>query len=81
MVYLPAAEEQLADLWLKTADKEAVTQSANVIERLLANNPLGSGESSVASLRIVFEAPLAVVYDLLEADSLVKVWAVWAWKS
>jgi hypothetical protein len=81
VVYLPSAEEQLAELWLKAEDQEAFAGAANEIERMLASNPLGVGESRVASLRIVFEPPLAVVYDVREADSLVKVWAVWAWKT
>ena len=81
VVYLPSAEQQLADLWLKSADPTAVTRASDQIDQSLKDNPLAVGESRVANLRIVFEEPLAVVYDVREADLLVKVWAVWQWKA
>ena len=79
VVYLPSAEQQLADLWLKAADPASVSRASDKIDRLLENDPLAIGESRVANLRIVFESPLAVVYDVREADLLVKVWSVWQW--
>jgi hypothetical protein len=81
VVYLPSAEQQLADLWLKAADPVAVSRASDKIDRLLESNPKGLGESRASSLRILFEEPLAVVYDVREADFMVKVWAVWQLKS
>ncbi len=81
VVYLPSAEQQLADLWLKAANPAAVTQASDKIDQLLKNDPLSVGESRVTNLRIVFEDPIAAIYDVREADSVVKVWAVWRWKS
>ena len=81
VAYLPEAEEQLADLWLKSPDRSAVARASDVIDRLLASNPLGVGESRVADLRILIEPPLVAVYDVDEKDSMVKVWAVWSWSA
>jgi hypothetical protein len=77
VVYLSSAEQQLADLWLKATDPQAVTAASNQIDRLLAESPLTVGESRVSSLRILVVEPLVAVYDVREADHLVKVWAVW----
>jgi len=81
VVYLPSAERQLAALWLSAADQSAVTRASDTIDRLLTSTPLIVGESRVSNLRILFEEPLAVLYDVREADHLVKVWAVWQWKA
>ena len=80
VVYLPSAEQQLADLWLKSADPAAVTQASVKIDQLLKDDPLTIGESRVSSLRIIFEEPLAAIYDVREADFVVKVWSIWQWK-
>ncbi len=81
VVYLPSAEQQLAELWLKAADPAAVTLASDKIDQLLKIDPLAVGESRVSTLRILFEEPIAVVYDVRESDFVVKVWAVWQWKS
>jgi hypothetical protein len=81
VIYLPSAEQQLADLWLAAADRSAITSASDKIDQLLKDNPLAVGESRVSNIRILFEEPLVVVYDVREADLVVKVWAVWQWKS
>lgn len=81
VIYLPSAEQQLADLWLQAADRSAITSASDKIDQLLKDNPLAVGESRVSNIRILFEEPLVVVYDVREADLVVKVWAVWQWKS
>jgi hypothetical protein len=81
VVYLASAEQQLAELWLKSTDSAAVTRAADKIDQLLKDNPLSVGESRVSTLRIIFEEPLAAIYDVREADFVVKVWSLWRWKS
>lgn len=80
VVYLPSAEQQLADLWLKAANPSAVSLAADKIDRLLRDDPLSVGESRVSTLRILVEEPISVVYDVHKEDLVVKVWAVWQWK-
>ena len=75
------AEDTLTDLWLEAADRDAVKQASDTIDRLLASNPLGVGESRPVNFRILFEAPLGVVYDVRELDRHVKVWSVWRTRS
>ena len=40
-----SAENELADIWLAAADKQAVTDAANQTDQLLRSDPLSAGES------------------------------------
>lgn len=78
VLWTPVAEQQLADLWISASDRGAITAAANEVDRLLAANPLAQGESRFDQLRVTFEAPLGVEYEVHEADRLVYVLAVWS---
>jgi hypothetical protein len=58
------AEDELATLWVNAADQNAVTSAADEIERLLARDPLGHGESRGGNKRLLFEPPLAALYQV-----------------
>ena len=77
VIWRPAAERQLASLWTNAEDRQSVTQAADDIDALLRTSPLEVGESRVSNIRILTVSPLAVYYDVHEADRLVAVWAVW----
>jgi hypothetical protein len=81
VVYLPSAENQLAELWLAADDKDAVRTAADEIDRLLSQRPQDVGEARVSNLRILIHEPIAVLYDVRDSDRLVKVWAAWRWMS
>jgi plasmid stabilization system protein ParE len=67
------AEDELADLWVNAQDRNAVTAAANEIERLLARDPLGVGESRVRGQRILFAPPLGALYHVDSRRRVVKV--------
>ena len=75
--WIPEAEEELAAVWLEAVDRSAVTAAADQIDRWLASAPNEYGESRDRGRRIVFSAPLAVVYRALEERGEVEVLAVW----
>ena len=73
----PTAERRLADLWISSEDRQAVTDAADAIDVLLRASPLEVGESRAGISRILMVFPLSVYYDVREEDRLVAVWAVW----
>jgi hypothetical protein len=77
VVWQPAAERHLADLWTNAPDRNAVATAADTIDRQLSRDPLTWGEARSGPTRIMFVPPLAVLFDLSEPDRMVSVWAVW----
>jgi hypothetical protein len=77
VVWLPSALEELAAIWLTSADRAAVTRASHVIDERLAASPLTEGESrDNESERIAFERPLQVLARVSVADRIVSVTAV-----
>jgi plasmid stabilization system protein ParE len=77
VIWLPDAEQELADLWLNSADRAAVTQSSHIIDSLLKQDPETVGESRDGNRRILLVAPLGVIYRVLPDDRRVEVLHVW----
>lgn len=78
VIWRPKAEWTLAELWTDGPDRQAVADAANAIDDLLRTAPLEVGESrSAENVRILTVFPLSVYYDVISADRLVVVWAVW----
>jgi plasmid stabilization system protein ParE len=76
----PSAEQELARLWTDAADRDAVAAAANRIDAVLGKSPHSQGESRQGRLRILFEGPLAVLFEVTEEDRFVdvlKVWRIW----
>jgi hypothetical protein len=67
------AQEQLADIWLRATDREAVTRASHRIETGLARNPEDMGESRGDSHRICFVPPLSVLFEIREPDRVVEI--------
>ena len=72
-----SAENELAMLWMESQDREAVTLSANEVDRRLRFNPRQQGESRSHGRRIAVVPPLGVVYRVNDDDRLVHVLHVW----
>ncbi len=77
VVWIPSAEQDLAELWLIATDRAAVTQAANEIDRLLRHDPEQQGESRSDGVRVLLVAPLGVQFEVLSDDRLVRVLHVW----
>jgi hypothetical protein len=67
----------LATIWLDAADRRAVSDAANAIDRQLGSDPLIAGESRDGNSRILLEDPLVVFFDVNEDDCSVLVWGVY----
>lgn len=76
VVWLPSAEQALADLWTRGPDRDAVTAAANTVDSVLRRDPLRVGESRLGGHRILFMPPLMILYEVQELDRVVTVEAV-----
>lgn len=77
VVWTPAAEQDLAALWLNADDRNAVSSAANSIERLLRHSPNAVGETFFDTVRTIVVPPLGVDYEVSDQDRLVYVLSVW----
>ncbi len=80
VVWKPAAEDELAEIWTNAANRAAVTDAANEIDRLLRLDPHDQGESRSEHVRVVFVHPLGLFFHIREEDRLVSVLRVWSVK-
>jgi plasmid stabilization system protein ParE len=77
IVWSVGAERELARLWLDTAVRDAITQAAYAIESALTVEPSEVGESRPPGRRIFISTPLAVVFEVFEADRIVRILELW----
>jgi hypothetical protein len=76
VLWLESAEQQLAKLWDKDPDRNAITQSADLLDASLARDPYG-GESRPEDKYVAFALPLGVSYEIDAAHNRVRVLSVW----
>jgi hypothetical protein len=76
VVWRGRAAAQLTALWIRAADKDAVTGYAEQIDRILARDPTERGESRFGNFRLWFHRPICVFYQVVEADKTVYVLSV-----
>lgn len=68
VVSTPLADLQLADIWLRAADRQAVTDASDRINASLRNDPALLGRLRTDGLRVIVHSPLSVTFDVNEAD-------------
>jgi hypothetical protein len=73
VTWVPAAEIELANLWLVAIDREGLLIAADQIDQQLKSDPENFGESRSAQRRIIIVPPLAVTYHVLPADRFVQI--------
>ena len=72
VVWLPAPEAALENLWLQAADRKAIEDAANWIDRQLLNNPLNK-VTPVDELYFLRRDPLVVLCEISVDDRMVTV--------
>jgi hypothetical protein len=72
VVYLPDAEAQLADLWTRAGDRQAVADASDRLDRRLRDDP-ARGANPVGPFYVVVEDPLAVLIHISPDDRMVRV--------
>jgi hypothetical protein len=77
VLWTPTAEQELAAIWTASADRSAVTAASKEIDRTLSVDPELKGEVSFDTVRTLVVDPLGVDFEVVEADRIVYVLAVW----
>jgi hypothetical protein len=67
------AREELTRIWLRAADRGAITRACDRIERALRHQPTNVGESRDGNLRFWNCGPLGVFFDVIEDKQIVIV--------
>jgi hypothetical protein len=62
VVWTRAALAQLNDMWTQATDPDAVDSAATRVAQTLATDPEQVGESREDDTRIMFDAPLVVLF-------------------
>lgn len=73
------AEDGLASSWLGASDREAVTTASHRIDLALSHHPLRYGTGRQSSvIRMAYEPPLGIDFEVIEDDKKVRVLRVWS---
>lgn len=75
--WMPSAERRLTELWMASRYSSLITSAADLLDADLARRPSSLGESRADNLRVVFYAPLAVLFTVDEPSKRVEVVDVW----
>ena len=75
--WVPAAERELAELWLDAPHRPEVSDAANEIDARLRVTPADEGESRAHGRRILLVPPLGVTFEVFPDDRFVRVLDVW----
>jgi plasmid stabilization system protein ParE len=76
VIWSPFAQDQLADLWLAAADRDALTRAAHDIDRTLRDDPDAKG-FPFGGDRMFVAGPLRVVFVVRPDDRTAEVIEVW----
>ncbi len=77
LIWKPAVEDRLAQLWIEATDRQAIASAADEIDRYLRTHPSSVGEARDALTRILIADPLAIIYEVNELDCMVYILGVW----
>ena len=72
VVWNPNASNQLADIWLRAVDRNAVASATAEIERAIAQDPENAGFEYYGD-RLYVVLPISAVYEISPPDRLVRV--------
>jgi len=73
VVWHAGAEKLLAEIWLQATDRPSIGEASNEIDRLLRTNPETRGRRLNQRTRCVSVPPLQVVFEVIDADRLVRI--------
>ncbi|HEV3143657.1 MAG TPA: type II toxin-antitoxin system RelE/ParE family toxin [Gemmataceae bacterium] len=77
VVWTPSAEQKLADLWIASSHRQAVTAASARIDSTLAQRPNSVGTPVFDTVRSLVIPPLGVEYEVIDVDRIVYVLTVW----
>lgn len=72
----PKAEDDLARLWLRASDRAAISNAANVIDRILRHDAPKQGSEGALGVRQLIVSPLIAEFTVEENDRIVTIWSI-----
>jgi hypothetical protein len=73
VIWIPSAEDQLAEIWLAANDREAISGAADTIDAVLKSNAEVLGHEVAEGLKGLDCEPLRVLFEIADNDSVVRV--------
>ena len=77
VIWLPAAEQRLAAVWVATPNRNEVTKAANEIDLVQEVFPNSVGECLFDNVREYTQPPLTVEYEVDDVNRRVFVLNLW----
>ncbi len=74
------AERELDQYELTDVETCALEEAIRRVEAALAKDPRAVGVMQLVSTRMLTDAPLGIVYDIIEADKIVIISSAWFFK-
>jgi hypothetical protein len=75
--WIPSALNDLAEIWSRANDRQAVTEATQRIDDMLSRDPGSQGESRDEGRRILLESPLGVLFRVDATARTVSVLSAW----
>jgi hypothetical protein len=75
--WTPNADDRLDSILRIARDRIVVAAAARAIDTVLASDPLNLGESRVENVRISFQYPLSVEFEVIDDVKTFIVYEVW----
>jgi hypothetical protein len=82
-VYKPqTALTELLPIWIAgdPSTRASIETALLEVEKRLQRNPLEEGESRAFGVRVLFQSPIAVNYEIDEPRRLVRILRVWTYR-
>ena len=73
VVWHDSTLDELAEIWIKARDRNAVTTAAHIIDVELSEDAEAKGVEVSEGLRALFVPPLRILFNVDEGDRLVEV--------
>lgn len=73
VVWDPAIENQLAELWIRRSDRYAISRAADRIDLELSTDAEDKGHPVGDRLRVLLVTPLDVLFEVLPDDRMVRI--------
>ncbi|GEM_PF-1736006 len=70
------AQEQLADLWLRSADRGLLTIASDHLDQILARDPRDPGKEASEGLWKIIVSPLVALFEIDDQNHVVIVTAL-----
>ncbi len=77
VVWLPVAQQVLAEIWLAATDRNAVTRASNHIDQLLRVSPHTLGILQFDTVREYSHQPIGIEFEVDDGNMIVSVLTAW----